>query len=343
MIEGHGDDLYRYDPGMVQMNFSSNIYPHADHTALKEHMAAHLDVINNYPEPQARSMEKLIALHLGIPSEAVMVTNGATEAIYLIAQMLHHSASIIPQPTFSEYADACRIHHHIVSYEKTDDLATLPNDRVYWLCNPNNPTGNVMTKGIIEYVVRHSPRYTFVVDQSYEDYTQEALIQPKEMQDCHNLLVLHSLGKKYAVPGLRLGYVTSHPDTIQLLRSLQHPWSVNALAIEAGMFLLRQNLPAISDLTAYLEETERFRSNLRDIKGIRVFETKTNYMLCEIEDYTSTELKFYLVHEHGILIRDCHNITGLSNHFFRVATQHPEENDALVKAIRQFISGKSKD
>lgn len=343
MIEGHGDDLYRYNADMVRMNFSSNVYANADHTALKEFLTAHMDLMNNYPEPRPRSLEKLIALKLGISPEAVMVTNGATEAIYLIAQMLHDSASVIPQPTFSEYADACRLNNHIISYENTDNLSTLPNDRVYWICNPNNPTGNVMTKGIIEYIVRHSPRYTFVVDQSYEDYTREKLIVPKEMQDCRNLLVLHSLSKTYAIPGLRLGYVTSHPDTIQLLRSFHQPWSVNAFSIEAGKFLIKKDEPAIPDLDALLEETERLRTNLRKIEGIRTFETKTNYMLCEIENHTSTDLKFYLVHEHGILIRDCHNFTGLSNHFFRVATQRPDENDALVEAIRQFILNNSKD
>lgn len=337
MIEGHGDDLYRYDAGMVKLNFSTNIFQQADHSALKAHLAEHLDILNNYPEPQPRSLEKLIAQKLGISPEGVMVTNGATEAIYLIAHMLHHSASIIPQPTFNEYADACRINHHIISYENSDDLISLPNDRVYWLCNPNNPTGNVMTKGIIEYLVRRSPRYTFVVDQSYECYTKERLIVPKEMQDCHNLLVLHSLSKDYAIPGLRIGYVTGHPDVVQLLRSLRHPWSVSALAIEAGKFLIKRDEPAISDISAYLQETERLRTNLRQIDGIRTFETKTNFMLCEIEPTTSTKLKFYLVHEHGILIRDCFNFTGLSDHFFRVATQRPEENDELVAAIRQFM------
>ncbi len=338
MIEGHGDDLHRYDEGMVRINFSTNIYQHANHSALKNHLYQTMDLINNYPEPQPRSLEKLIAQKLGITPEAVMVTNGATEGIYLIAQMLHHSASIIPQPTFNEYADACRINHHIISYENTDELKELPNDRVYWICNPNNPTGNVMTKGIIEYMVRRSPRYTFVVDQSYEDYTLEHLIKPQEMIDCHNLLILHSLSKKYAIPGLRLGYVTGHPDVIQLLRSMRQPWSVSALAVEAGKFLLTRDTPIIPDLQAYLKETQRLRENLRQIDGIRVFETKTNFMLCQVEDVTSTKLKFYLVHEHGMLIRDCFNFTGLSDHFFRVAAQRPEENDELVEAIRGYLN-----
>ena len=62
-------------------------------------------------------------------------------------------------------------------------------------------------------------------------------------------------------------------------------------------------------------------------------------MLCEIDKGTSAELKKYLVHEHGILIRDCSNFYGLGNTFFRVATQLPEENDALVEAVRSYMEG----
>lgn len=336
MIEGHGDDIYRYDD-LVKMNFSSNIYQHADLSMLKEHLMEHFDIVNNYPEPQPRSLEKLIALKEGISPECVMVTNGATEAIYLIAQLFHGSASIIPQPTFSEYADACRIHRHIISYENTDDLMQLPRDRVYWICNPNNPSGNVLMKGFMNYLVRRSPRYTFVVDQSYEAYTNEPVLVAREMNGVPNLLLLHSFSKTYGVPGLRLGYVTGFPSTIQLLRNLRHPWSVSNMAIEAGKFLLKNGMHAVADLPAYLAEAERLRSQLRQIEGVRVFETKTNYMLCELETASATDLKSFLIHEHGILIRDCTNFYGLSNHFFRVSTQKPEENDALIAAIREYL------
>ena len=336
MIEGHGDDTYRYGE-LVKMNFSSNIFMHADHSALKEHLMERFDVINNYPEPQPRHLERLIALREGISPEGVMVTNGATEAIYLIAQLFRKSASIIPQPTYCEYADACRMYDHIISYENTDDLQTLPADRVYWICNPNNPSGNVLMKGFVDYIVRRSPRYTFVVDQSYEAYTKEELLVPREMKELPNLFILHSLSKEYGIPGLRLGYVTASPDLLRLLRDLRHPWSVNALAIEAGQFLLQHGHKAITDLDAYLQETERLRQALRQLEGIRVFETKTNYMLCEIENSTATDLKFWLIHERGILIRDCQNFYGLSNHFFRVSAQLPEENDALVEAIRDYL------
>ena len=339
MIEGHGDDIYRYDD-LVKMNFSSNVFQHADHTALKAFLMERFDVIGNYPEPQPRSLEKLIALKEGISPECVLVTNGATEAIYLIAQQFHGSASVIPQPTFCEYADACRIHRHIISYENTDDLIQLPRDRVYWICNPNNPSGNVLMKGFMDYLVRRSPRYTFVVDQSYEAYTKEPLLKAREMNGVPNLLLLHSFSKTYSVPGLRLGYVTGHPATIQLLRNLRHPWSVSSLAIEAGKFLLKQEQAGIAELDSYLAEAERLRGQLRQIEGVRVFETKTNYMLCELDSASAADLKNHLIHEHGILIRDCSNFYGLSRHFFRVSAQQPEENDALVAAIREYLGSK---
>jgi threonine-phosphate decarboxylase len=216
-------------------------------------------------------------------------------------------------------------------------MTRLPRDRVYWVCNPNNPSGNVLMKGFMDYVVRRSPRYTFVVDQSYESYTKEPLLQAREMMDVPNLIILHSLSKTYGVPGLRLGYMTAHPNLIQLLRQHRHPWAMNTLSIEAGKFLLKHGTPAVQNLDEYLEETDRFRSNLRDIKGLRVFETKTNFMLCEMEAIKASALKYYLIHEHGMLIRDCSNFYGLSEFFFRVSTQRPEENDALVAAIQEYL------
>lgn len=336
MLEGHGDNIYRYD-NMVKLNFSSCIWQHTDLTALGKHLTGCMSMLRHYPEPTPRSLEQLIAVRESISPEAVMVTNGATEAIYLIAQLYRGSASVIPQPTFNEYADACRLHHHIISYENNDDMTTLPRDRVYWICNPNNPSGNVLMKGFVDYVVRRSPRYTFVLDQSYEAYTAEPLLTAREMTGVTNLIIIHSFGKTYGVPGLRLGYITAHPNIVQLLRTLRQPWGVSTLSLEAGRFLVQHGQPAVTDVKAYLSETERLRSQLRAISGLRVFETKTNYMLCELDKATAPALASHLIHEHGILIRDCSNFYGLSRHFFRVAAQRPEENDILVKAIQDYL------
>jgi len=335
MIYGHGDDIYRYGD-KIKMNFSSNIYQKADLTELKDYLATRLDAIGNYPEPEARELEALIAERLDIPENMVMVTSGANEAIYLIAQLYSGWASVIPQPTYNEFADACRLFHHNITYERNDELNVLPQDRIYWVCNPDNPTGNVMLKPLVTYIIKQHPRYLHVIDQSYADYTLQPMLQPKELLDCYNVMILQSLSKKYCIPGLRLGYLTASPIIIDRLRDIRQPWTVNALAIEAGKYLLKHNPQILPDMEEYLAEAQRLRNELQTIEGILVMETQTNYMLVNIDWATSLNLKNWLIEQHGILIRDASNFHSLDSHCFRVAAQTPEENDALVNAIKEY-------
>lgn len=326
MLDGHGDDIYHYEG--IRMNFSSNIYAHADLSGLEEHLCRHLDVIRSYPEPSARSLEAMIADECGINADEVLVTSGATDAIYLIAQAFREKPTFkVFHPTFSEYEDACRMY----GYEEAEN-ATL-----CWLCNPNNPTGEVVSASFVEELsTRHK---LLVIDQSYEDYTLSPLLTPQEAVRMGNVLQLHSMTKQYAIPGLRVGYVVASSRLIATLRQSHRPWSVNALAIEAGKWLISHHTRLIPDLKAYLDETLRLRSRLSLLAGIGLSDasTQTNFFLCTIESATAAELKNYLAKEHGILIRDASNFRGLTPHHFRIATQSPEENDALVAAIQQFM------
>lgn len=341
MIYGHGDDIYRYG-SQVKMNFSSNIFAHADLTALTNHLAGRLGIVGSYPEPEPLTLEQLIADEEGVQRQWVMVTAGATEAIYLIAQLYRGWASVIPQPTFSEYEDACKQHTHVVSYYENDLMEHLPEERVYWLCNPNNPTGNVMRKGLVNYVVRHHPQYIYVVDQSYEDYTDMGMLKASEMTDCHNLLVLHSMTKRYCVPGLRLGYVTGSPAILDRLRQLRQPWSVNALALEAGRFMVENHFKPIADRRVYLDEARRLQNQLMGIDGVTVLDSQSTFMLCRLENGEAAVLKKWLMDNYGILIRDASNFRGLDRRFFRVAAQSEAEDDVLVSAVKEFLSGTSR-
>ena len=339
MIYGHGDDTWRYGDA-VKMNFSSNIFQRADLTELKDYLATRLGVIANYPEPEPKALEALIAEKLGIPANMVMVTSGANEAIYLIAQLYRGWTSVIPQPTYHEYADACRMFGHTITYERTDELEVLPQDRIYWICNPDNPTGNVLVKALVAWVIRKHPRFLHVLDQSYADYTLQPMLQPKEMMDCYNVMFIRSMSKKYCVPGLRLGYIAASPIIIDRLRNIRQPWTVNALAIEAGKYLVEHDPKVLPDMETYIAEAQRLKAELEAIEGLMVMDTATHYMLVNIDWANVFELKNWLVENHGILIRDASNFHGLDDHCFRVAAQTPEENDALLNAIREFRSTK---
>jgi threonine-phosphate decarboxylase len=149
-----------------------------------------------------------------------------------------------------------------------------------------------------------------------------------------NVIQIHSMTKTYGIPGLRLGFITTNVSFAGVIRQQMRPWSVNALAIEAGKFLMQRSKPCVPDL----QEAQRLYKQLRTIESIKVERTQTNFMLCYIKGHTAAELKDYLIREHGMLIRDASNFRNLTPHHFRVASQTPEENEALVAAIRQFVT-----
>ena len=233
MLNGHGDDAFRY--GGIRHNFSSNIYGHADLRALQTFLATRLDSIRSYPEPEPKVLEALIARRHGVGEDCVMVTSGATEAIYMIAgnDPSHKEGeglrAVIAEPTFSEYEDACRLAGHPTEFVPFDASAISAfvregrGDVTLWLCNPNNPTGAVLPK---EEVLRLAAEVRLLVlDQSYEDYTLESLLSAKEAVEAGNILQLHSLTKTYCIPGLRVGFVVGNAALVRELRSRMRPWS----------------------------------------------------------------------------------------------------------------------
>lgn len=332
MIEGHGDDKYKYPD--IKIDFSSNICVHDSHQTLMTHLANHPELIDHYPEPEAWSLEAMIAERYDIKPEQVIVTNGATEAIYLIAQTFG-MRPVIPTPTFSEYEDACNMYPRSVVSINTA-TSEKRNNSMLWLCNPNNPTGEVYDQ---RYIDRMMAEYELVVlDHSYKDYTDKYIMPPRWGCRTPYSVQIHSMTKTYGVPGLRLGYITGHEILTNQIRQHIHPWSVSALAIEAGKFLLQHDeLICKPDL----KESRRLQNLLQQSGNIIVTHSDTNFFLCKMLHYSAAELKEYLAKEHYILIRDASNFKGLTSNHFRIASQMPEENDSLVNAINLFIQSKN--
>ena len=331
MIFGHGDDGFKYRE--IRYNFSSNIYQHADLSELERHLCRHISDIRHYPEPEPVSLEKELADTLRIPEQCVLVTNGATEAIYLIANTLRQCGYEYfrhEKPTFSEYGDASR--RYGLKWTDNEDGKTI-----FWLCNPNNPTGTAYDKHTVLQMARIYGM--LVVDQSYEIFTKEPPLLPYECIGKKKIVQIHSLTKRYAIPGLRLGFIVAAQDIIDKIKCNALPWSVNSLAIRAASFLLNNDVKAVGDIDAYLAETQRLRANLDHIDGIKTLPTATNFMLVRVEGLTAAELKDRLAIRHKILIRDASNFEGLDEHWFRVAAQTREENDLLVEAIRDCLIG----
>jgi threonine-phosphate decarboxylase len=336
MIKGHGDDIYAFNRPILS-NFSSNVGYGADLSGLNAHLCSRLPSITHYPEPEPYTLEKKLEEVHHLPPGSVCVTNGATEAIYLIAQTFRGTHSAIFVPTFGEYADACRIHGHQVKSIHTPERIPGQTGMV-WICNPNNPTGTAWDKAQLTELIQSHPQVCFIIDQAYEHFTRKELFSPEEARHFANVIQLHSMTKRYAIPGLRLGYITASTGWIQRLRTNRMPWSVNRLAIEAGLYLAEHDVAYSMDIQTYLAEANRLKEALEATGVIDVWPTDTHYMLARLRFGKAKALKDFLANEHGFLIRDASNIEGLNEEFFRVAAQSPEENRLLVDHINEWLA-----
>lgn len=335
-LNDHGDDRYRYSGVEIVADFSSNVPHLPEDEGLWHYLTSRKEVLHRYPEPRAYSLEVGIARAQGVSAESVLVTSGATEAIYMIAHLFAERQSYIPQPTFSEYRHSAKIYGHTIIEPSIEaffsgTVEVVPGS-VVWLCNPNNPTGITYDHQQLLEMMRSNPSVAFVVDQSYGAFTPKQVLLPWEVIDLPNCFLIRSLTKTYAIPGLRLGYITAAPALLEQLVSLKLPWSVNAMAVETGYYLLENGLPF--HLEALLEERKWLVEQLIRLEGVEVFPTDTHYFLAKLKHLTASELKDWLVNHHGILIRDASNFRTLSSHHIRLATQSRAENERLVEALK---------
>lgn len=339
MLFGHGDDGYLYEDKIVA-NFSSNVYYPGLSEGLKAHLSDSIHKVLNYPEADAHTLKSGLARLHGLCSDNVLVTNGATEAFYLIAQAFRHGSATIVVPSFSEYEDACSVNELKIEFLTWNDLSadsSFKTDLVF-ICNPNNPTGAVIAADILAELIKSNSSSVFVIDEAYIDFTNAISSSVNFIKACGNVIIVRSLTKAYAIPGLRLGYILSNEKLIHRINGFKMPWSVNALALEAGNYILRHKKEESIDLESLLASAACLQQRLNTIPGITAFPSNTNFFLCQTEKSTAASLKKFLVREYGLLIRDASNFRTLSPQHFRIATQTDEENQLLLKGIKSWTT-----
>ncbi len=339
MINGHGDDGYLFDKEIVA-DFSSNVYYKGASVELKKHLEENLSKINNYPEVTAQSLQRQLAQWHKLGIEQVMVTNGATEAFYLIAHAYRRKSATIIVPAFAEYEDACKANDLEINYldwSNANETSEFQANIVFF-GNPNNPTGATLSRETILNILLKHPNSCFVIDEAYVDFTNEKISMVDFLHQHNNLIIVKSLTKTYAIPGLRLGYVLSNPSLVKQLLTYKMPWSVNALAIEAGLHIIKSDNQKKFPLEKLLQDADKLISKLKEIENIAVLETKTNFFLCKTNKGTAADLKQFLINEYGMLIRDASNFKSLGPQHFRIASQTPEKNELLIKGIRTWMS-----
>ena len=358
MIQGHGGNIYDIARKLGCKPFeiidmSSNVNPLGPPPGLKEHLKEKLDSITALPEVDAKDIAYKFAHRYDIDPECVIPGNGTTQFIYAIPQVLKTKKALILGPTYSDYADACIMHNIDFDYtiaEETNmfriDIDSLKKiirrfDTVF-ICNPNNPTGVLITAQEIEMICLSFPDINFIIDESYLSFVEDGDKESMMGSDLSNLIVLNSMSKIFRVPGLRVGFLIAPKGIINKFNKYILPWNVNSLAQAAVSYFMTQR----DEIDSFIEKTREFikseRKNLaeklEDTGRIKVFPSTTVFFLVKLPDnLTSDKVCKYLLQDR-ILVRNCSNFKGFSEKFIRISLKKREINQMVADKLADLIA-----
>lgn len=348
------------------IDFSANINPLGPPEWLGDWLGDAAAGLARYPDPDDSRAERAIAEQSGVSPEQVLVTNGGIEAIYLAAALVgvqpRGQRALIITPTFAEYAQACG-HYGLdittlgleASFDESLDAGhgapvaldieaaerAMPGASVMFICRPNNPTGGLVPRADIERLLQCAERCdtTLVVDEAFIDFAPKEEALSGLLARYSRLILLRSLTKFYAVPGLRLGYLLASKENRRRAARLQMAWSVNALAKGLVAPLLADGDYA-ARTRAWLEAERGFPARLGAL-GFSVPPCHTNFYLLGADvsieaRIESTEALMGFLLRRGILARHTHNFAGLDGRWLRLALRESAANQRLFEVLADW-------
>jgi threonine-phosphate decarboxylase len=329
-------------------DFSSNVNPLGPSAAALRAARKALSRIDRYPEPEAQRLRTAVARYHGIKPEQVICGSGSTALIHLIPRVFKPRKVLIPVPTFSEYAVAASgAGAEVVCLplpERTgfrlDPLEmafALKGVDMAFLCNPNNPTGLLMSKSEMLEIAKYALDLGVhvVIDEAYMDFSNAESVS-KEAVQSSQLICLRTFSTFFGLPGLRIAYALAGEATVAALEAGREPWSVNAVAEQAAIAALTDWRHARRTVRLMEKERDRLLSALRIMPGVETFPGTANFLFLKVAADKAPLLAEKLALR-GILVRDCSSFPGLDSRFLRIAVRSGRENKRLLRALGELL------
>ncbi|MCR4432023.1 MAG: threonine-phosphate decarboxylase CobD [Tepidanaerobacteraceae bacterium] len=354
----HGGNVYKAGkelnmPHDKLVDFSANINPLGFPDVVRKIIISRIDDIIHYPDPDQAELKKNAAEYYGVNPENILPGNGSVELINIIMEALKPSKVLIFSPTFSEYARSCRsrgIKVELVDMTKNDcgwDIElvrkmenVICKNSMIIICNPNNPTGKLASKEEITCLLEilQYRKSFLLLDEAFMDFVINSQTLIKDVEKHKNLIILRSLTKVFALPGLRIGFAAGNRELIQKLEELKDPWNINTFAGLAGCEVLKEK--SYIDMTRKFisQEKEYLWNKLSDINGLLPFYPEANFVFVKIARGVKSGALADKLKTYGILIRQCGDFDFLDDTYFRVAVRKREENEMLINALTSIYN-----
>ena len=330
------------------LDFSASINPLGPPAYVMQAIQDQLHRLEYYPEPAGMVLKRALAEYLQLDGEHIVLGNGSVELIYLCARMFGRKRVIVLAPGFTEYGQGLE-HPSVIQVALNLSHMRLPLEELagilaagdlLFINNPNNPTGNLFCREellqLLELV--NARQAKLVLDEAFIDFVGEPNASLRDISGQESLIILGSLTKFFALPGLRIGYALSSKENISQMEKLLPPWRMNTLALIAGVSAVQDREYIEKTLALIAGEREFIISELKKIKGLEIYPSQANFVLVDASErgIKAGELQAKLGPE-GILIRDCGGFYNLSPYHLRLAVRGRIENQILIKTLRKVL------
>ncbi|WP_028586040.1 pyridoxal phosphate-dependent aminotransferase [Desulfogranum mediterraneum] len=356
MIQGHGGNIASAalelgcSPEDI-VDMSSNINPLGVMPGLLDHLCDQLDRVMVLPEVDAGGAVAAMARILDLDPGRILMGTGTTQFIYNVCPALESRRVLIVGPTYADYASSCAMHRVEADFflARAEDQFLVDSGRLaeqarsydtVFLCNPDNPTGQLIPHDQLLALCSELPETTFIIDESYLSFLPVA--QDRSMVNCGlaNVVVLWSISKIFGIPGLRAGFLVADPEVLSRFGRYMQPWCANSLAQEAVVYLadhgglLQEFLQVTKE---YLDrELSLFRRRLAET-SLELYPSHTPYQLIRLPQPHSAESVSAAMLRERILIRNCSNFHGLDQGFVRISLKGAELNRRAAHGLRDVI------
>jgi len=355
MMQVHGGNIreisrrYALDEDAI-IDFSSSINPLGCPSGVRLLLRKGAALLSSYPDMHCNELREALAAALRCTPRNIIAGNGSTELIYLIPRAFKPRRALVFTPAFSDYerslrAAGCAVQTvplkegdgFRVRAEKASGL--LPRVDMLFLCNPNNPTGELVEPDVLGALLAAAKKsgVLVVVDEAFVDFAPRHSVARRAASG-HNVMVLRSMTKFYGIPGIRLGYLVGPTPLVAQLNRHKEPWTVNALAQKIGIVCAADRGFAAATRRLVAAERGHLFSRLGSIPGLHPRPSSANYLLLKITGRgLSSTLLYEELARRGILVRDCRSFTGMGNKYIRVAVKLRRDNRLLLAALKTVV------
>jgi len=299
---------------------------------------------NRYPDPLQSKVKTKLAEIKGVEPGQIFLGNGSDEPIDLIIRAFcepNQDSIMITEPTYGMYkvcaeTNAVNVQQVLLTPDFDLDLDEVPNTfdattKVIFLCSPNNPTGNVLSRNKITEVIKRFYGLV-VIDEAYIDFTKsKSFIY--ELKKYPNLIVLQTFSKAWGLAGLRLGMCYASEEIIGILNKIKYPYNVNVRTQELALEALENAYRKDIWVDEILKERGLLISQLKSLSMVeKIFPSNANFLLVRVKDAQST---YQYLMDNRIIVRDRSRV-NLCYNCLRITVGTPEENKRLIEALKQI-------